>query len=516
MASISGNLRDQTGHGRAISGAEVISTNTGTNALWRIKSEANGDYLFSALPVGFYAVTISVPGFRKYVRSGIVLEVSRNARVDVVLEVGVIAEAVTIVADAPQLNLENAQLGRTVENAEVTLLPLVNRDIYALLSLTPGVELNATANTVGFRQTTAAINGSGDGGTGSVSYYLDGGSNMTGLRNTGNATPNPDAVQEFRAITNGYSAEFGRFTAGVVDVITKSGSNAFHGSLFEFLRNDVPQNANDWGSLNKPSQRRNQFGGSEGGRILRDRLFFFGSYSGLRQRLQDLPTGAVVPTSLERSGDFSASAKKPSGVGIASALISPAAIDPTAAKILSAYIPAANSPGNQWQGLAPRPSNSDDVNFKIDYFLSKQHQLTGSYFYTKGFEYQKTGGNILWSQQDYDWKQQNFNIGETWSLNPHALNQFHLTYVRNFGGRLNLPDLSLADLGSKFTIPRREVASANHGERILQSVRSDSRAGCRQQLLRRSRHGFSAEGTALLEAWLGVVAREIRAGHFAQ
>src|SRR5262249_33891789 len=126
------------------------------------------------------------------------------------------------------------------------------------------------------------------------------------------------------------------------------------------------------------------------------------------------------------------------------------------------YIPLANLPANQWQGSVPRPSNSNDVNFKIDYLASSRHQIMGSYFFTKGFEYQKLGGMtsssvstiafLPWSQQNYDWTQQNVNFGETWIMAPSAINQFHLTYVRDFGGRVNLPNLSLADLGSKFTI----------------------------------------------------------------
>jgi hypothetical protein len=114
--------------------------------------------------------------------------------------------------------------------------------------------MNTLANTVGFRQYTVSINGSGDGGAGSVAYYLDGGANMTGLRNTGNVVPNPDAVEQFRVITNSYAAEFGRFTSGVVDVVTKSGTNAWHGSLFEFLRNDK-LNATAWNALSKPPLR---------------------------------------------------------------------------------------------------------------------------------------------------------------------------------------------------------------------------------------------------------------------
>ncbi|HEY2018578.1 MAG TPA: carboxypeptidase regulatory-like domain-containing protein [Bryobacteraceae bacterium] len=507
-AGIFGTVTDRTG--AVVPGAEVVVLNTDTNFTRTAKSGAAGDYSVTALPLGPYKVEATVQGFKKYEQTGIVLDVSRNARVDVTLELGTMTEVMSVTSDAPLVNVANAQVGRTVTNLEIIQMPLVNRDLYSLLNLTPGVEMNNTANTVGFRQTTVSINGSGDGGTGSVAYYLDGGSNMTGLRNTGNATPNPDTVEEFRVITNSYSAEFGRFTAGVVDVVTKSGTNSPHGSLFEFLRNDK-LNANGWGVLSRPPQRRNQFGGAGGGPIRRDKLFVFGSYSGLRQRAQDVLNGAIVPTPAERSGDFSASAKKPSYAGIVNGVIPASALDPAAMKIVNSYIPAlSNVTGGKWQGIVPRPTDSDDVNFKLDYVASSRHQVTGSYFYTKGFEFQPAGGNIAWSQQDYTWKQQNFNAGDTWTIGPTAVNQFRATYVRNFGGRLNLPDLSLADLGSKFTIqgpktlPQITVSGfVTLSEAIQGPIAGSNYYGLRDSLtLMRGRHSIKMGADASLEKFI--------------
>src|SRR4029077_19062750 len=162
---------------------------------------------------------------------------------------------------------------------------------------------------LGFPEQRTMIHGGVDGGAGSVNYYLDGGNNMTRLRNTGNGTPNPDAISEFRVITNSYSAEFGKFAGGVVNVITKSGTNSFHGSLFEFLRNEK-MNANVWtpgGTLAKAPLRRSQYVVSAGGPIKRDKTFFFGTWSGLRQITSTLLNNAVVLTALERAGNFSQS-----------------------------------------------------------------------------------------------------------------------------------------------------------------------------------------------------------------
>src|SRR5262249_46662684 len=230
------------------------------------------------------------------------------------------------------------------------------------------------------------VNGSASG-TGSLAYYLDGGNNTSGLRNTGNSLPNPDAVQEFRGITNSYSAEFGRFAGGMVDVVTKSGSTSVQGSLFEFVANDA-LNANSWNATSKPPLRRNQFGGSFGGPLVKNRLFYFGSYSGLRQRKTDFSNTAIVPTAAERLGDFSASRIKPNdpatGLPFNGGIIPGERLDPTALNILKAAIPAANLPGSFYEATVPHPSNTDEMQFKIDHNLSAAHQLTGSYYRTKG------------------------------------------------------------------------------------------------------------------------------------
>ena len=188
------------------------------------------------------------------------------ARVDASLDVGAMTEEIDVTASAPLVNTDNAQIGRTVENSEITTLPIVGRNVYTLLNLTPGVYSTSNSIVLGYPEQRTMINGGVDGGAGSVNYYLDGGTNMTGLRNTGNIAPNPDAVEEFRVVTNSYSAEYGRFAGGVINIITRSGSNQFHGSLFEFFRNN-DLNAYPWGSLTTSPLHRNQFGGTFGGPI---------------------------------------------------------------------------------------------------------------------------------------------------------------------------------------------------------------------------------------------------------
>ena len=234
------------------------------------------------MPIGAYTVEVTATGFKKFVQKGIALDVNVNARVDASLDIGAMTEEIDVTASAPLVNTDNAQIGRTVENSEITTLPIVGRNVYTLLNLIPGVSSTSNSIVLGYPEQRTMINGGVDGGAGSVNYYLDGGTNMTGLRNTGNIAPNPDAVEEFRVVTNSYSAEYGRFAGGVINIITRSGGNDFHGSLFEFFRNN-DLNAYPWLSLTTSPLHRNQFGGAFGGPIRKNKTFFFGTYSGLRQ-----------------------------------------------------------------------------------------------------------------------------------------------------------------------------------------------------------------------------------------
>ncbi|HMI53523.1 MAG TPA: carboxypeptidase regulatory-like domain-containing protein, partial [Candidatus Saccharimonadales bacterium] len=242
-ATVLGTVTDKTG--AIVAGAKVTARNTETNLSRTVAANDQGEYRIEFLPVGSYELEVSGAGFKKAVVRGIVLQVTAEARANVQLEVGDIAESVSVSSEIPLVNTSTPELGRTIENAEIVNLPLVNRNVYALLDITPGVQRNDNSIVLGYPEQRTQINGGTDGGAGSVNYYLDGGSNMAGLRNTGNATPNPDAVEEFRVQTNSYNAEYGRFAGGVINVLTKSGTNQFHGSLFEFWRNNAI-NAHDW------------------------------------------------------------------------------------------------------------------------------------------------------------------------------------------------------------------------------------------------------------------------------
>jgi hypothetical protein len=458
--TILGGVKDA--QGAAVPGATVTATNAGTQFSRTVVTDAEGQYTLPLLPVGNYTVLVAMPGFKNFSQSGIVLEVGRNARVDATIELGNVAEVVSIVADAPLVETTTGALSRTVGQNEVLNLPLVNRDLYSLLSLTGGVTSNDNSNSLGGPEQLTTINGSSRAQMGSVNFQLDGGNNTAGLRGTGNPAPNPEAVQEFRVLTNGYAAEYGRYAAGVVDVVTKSGTNAFHGAAFEFFRNEK-LNARRWTLPGTPTAAkdpldRNQFGGALGGPLKTDRTFFFGSYSGLRQEETYYRNSAVVPTERERAGDFSLSARKPNdpltGQPFPGGLIPDARIDAAARTIQSKYVPAANLPLNFFEVSRPDPLNTDEATFKIDHRLSSSHSLAASYFFQNGTDTQPLSltGNIPWVDRDFKWKQHNLNVADSWVLGPNAVNQLRVSVMRQFGGRVNNPATSLGDLNSKFTI----------------------------------------------------------------
>lgn len=513
-ASISGTITDVTGS--AIAGATVTAINLDTNISRVVTTQADGSYSLLFMPIGRYTVEVNQAGFKKFERTGIILEVDRKARVDAILQVGAVNETVEVKGDAAMVETTVPALGLTVNNEDIEKLPLVNRDVYTLLTLTAGVDdtLQAT-DSFGAPMQVTFINGSPNSGIGSVNYNLDGGSNTNGLRNTGNSAPNPDAVQEFRVTTNSYPAEEGRFGGGTVTMVTKSGTNRFTGSLFEFLRN-TKLNANRWvpggSNLAKDPLHRNQFGGTFGGPIIKNKTFFFASYSGLRERTSIFKNDATPLTAAERTGDLSktggtAPIDPLNGQPFAGRIIPVTRIDPVVRKIMDTYLPLPNLANGKYEVQKTHPRDTDELQTKIDHNLNDAHRLTGSVFYTKGADTTGLIGNIDWVDREFHWRQYNFNAKDTWIVSPNKINEFRLAYIRNFGGRVDLPQLSLADLGSKFQIqgtpslPQIQVS----GRFNMNSALAGPVAGSNQYQVRdlfsinAGRHNIRLGGEAILE-----------------
>src|SRR5580658_3153895 len=311
--SVSGTVRDESN--AVVPSASVKATNVETGVQHQAATNGQGFYSFPNLPIGHYSVGIQKAGFQPYQRTGITLDADSALTVDAVLNVGETSDVVTVVENQTQVETTSTQIGEVITGARMTAVPLNGRSFTDLLSLQPGVApvTSITSDTV---QDVGAsvLSPSGDLNPGTISIhgqrefanvFIVNGSDSEEDVNMGTAIiPNLDSIAEFRILTSNFDAEYGEFSGGQINVITKSGSNAFHGDLFEFLRN-TDLDARNYFSPTRGTFLQNQFGGTFGGPIRRNRIFFFADYQGTRQR-QGVDTGLIpVPSTGDRSGDLS-------------------------------------------------------------------------------------------------------------------------------------------------------------------------------------------------------------------
>ena len=281
--SLTGLVSDPSG--AVVSGATVTLTNLGTNFAQTVKTDNTGVYLIKPVEPGSYSMKINAQGFAGYVQTGIVINANEYATQNVHLKIGSTGETVSVTADTELINTTTAELGSTVNEAAISELPLNGRDPSSLVLLAPGtdnvLQHGGEGIQTGFsfpNETGASANG---GRQGSTFYMLDGVTNMDNYNDLTAPFPNADATQEFKVITNNFSAQYGFSPGAVVSIVTKSGSNAFHGGAFWFVRNN-DLNASNWFSHSVDMLKRNQFGGFVGGPIKKDKLFFFANYQDTR------------------------------------------------------------------------------------------------------------------------------------------------------------------------------------------------------------------------------------------
>src|SRR5437016_2544407 len=313
-ATLSGTISDASG--AVIPGAMVSIRDTATGIVRTVNSDEAGLYTAPNLRPSSYDVTVSIPGFNTRVQSGVTLTVGAQQVLDFVMQVGQTTEAVEVTGEAPLVQLATSTLSATVESTTVRELPLNGRDWTALATLQPGVASVRSQQTPQFFQGSQGARGLGMqltiGGNRPTqnSYRLDGGL-VNDYSNAGpgsvlGANLGVDAIQEFTVLTSNYSAEYGFTSGGVINAVTKSGANAFHGSAFDFLRNDIFDAANFFNNANnlpKNPLRQNQFGASGGWRVLKDKTFLFGDYEGVR-RVRGLPiTNGLTISDAVRSGN---------------------------------------------------------------------------------------------------------------------------------------------------------------------------------------------------------------------
>jgi hypothetical protein len=433
--SVYGTVADPTG--AVIPDAAITITNDQAGIAHTVKSDASGNYLFPALPPGPYTASGGARGFSTEVEKGIHLDVAQSVNVSFVLKPGASGQTITVTAATTLVDTRESQLGETVDRQRIQDLPLDGRDVYDLVQLVPGVTNYAAGPEIGDNTGTNFVTNGIRPNFNSV--YLDGGYDDSEFRNQGNLLPNPDAIDQFRLLTSNFDAEFGRSPGGVVNVITRSGTNSFHGVIYEYLRNNV-LNAKSYFNNEVTPLKRNQFGATFGGPVKRDRLFFFISYQGLR-----IATPAVVSSSLttltplEASGDFSASAikpKLPAGTNCgttAAPVICPTAFDPVAKKLLT-YVPLENPATLQPpEQSASANTTADQGLVRVDYQLSDKHELSAMFFTSRGTSLNPTGVNQIldFSGKSSYANQSNVVVSDRWIISATKLNSLHLFYTLN-------------------------------------------------------------------------------------
>ncbi|MGB6974056.1 MAG: carboxypeptidase regulatory-like domain-containing protein [Terracidiphilus sp.] len=489
-ATALGTVYDTTG--AVIPDATVVFTQTATNFTRTTRTNGEGNFRAEFLPVGPYKVTVDASGFQKVIQSGVVLSGAEQAAISFTLKLGTQSTAIEVTGQVPLVNAGNSVLSKTIDNREIENLPSVGRDVYGLLNLTPGVQNVQNENSIGLPMEHVIINGSTDNMVGQVSYYLDGGNNMTGVRDTGNVIPNPDAIDQFNVQTNNFSAEYGRTGAGVLSVLTKSGTNTLHGSIFEFHQ-ETNFNANSYLQTSRTPEHINRFGATLGGPALRDRIFLFGSYGGLRQ-VSPQNFNTVVPDALQRVGDFSENLPTTppvTGLGACATSLSSSdksntnyggkffvcdpithqpvpgnrldldtnfVSDPVAAQVLSKNVPLPSpdrpTPDNRFIGNEGLPNTTDEYLIKGDMQLMKNHRQTLEYFQAIGSQIVLPSGSNLpgWALSNYQYRQQNANASDVWTVSPTSVNQMWFSYSRMIAGRVSSPAVSLADYGSDLNV----------------------------------------------------------------
>ena len=306
-AGITGTVTDPSG--AAISGATVIATDLDRGTEFPTKTNSDGIYAFPRVPVGRYQVKVEATGFKQFINPELTLEVNQRARLNVAMQIGAMSESVSVTSDAPLLQTDTTQVGGVMDSTTIQTMPLISRNPVALTLLTAGVTSpNPTTMNNGLRTTGGGrpyVNGNREEAN---DFLLDGADNNFTSDNLVSYQPNPDAIEEFKLITNNASAEFGNFQGGIINVVIKSGTNQYHGNVFEDFRNDklnADNWARNWQGLARQPLRWNQFGGTLGGPVKKDKLFFFMDYQGLRQATPPALSSLTVMPLAWRGGDFS-------------------------------------------------------------------------------------------------------------------------------------------------------------------------------------------------------------------
>ncbi|PYS52586.1 MAG: hypothetical protein DMG13_15755 [Acidobacteria bacterium] len=449
-AQVSGTARDQSG--AVLPGVEVTATQTDTGIRRNTLTNETGSYVLPNLMLGPYRLEAALTGFRTYVQTGIVLEVNSSAVINPVLEVGQVTDSVEVQANAVAVETRNVGIGQLIENQRILELPLNGRNAAELVLLAGAAVLLDTTGNRGFPDR-LVISTAGGLGFGSA-YSLDGIGHFDPYDGQALPLPFPDALEEFKVETSGLTAQHGRGSS--VGAVTKSGTNEFHGDLFEFVRNDL-FNARSYFAPTGSTLKRNQFGGTVGGPIAQNKVFFFGGYQGTILRQDPSDVRAFVPTAAMLAGDFTTFASQTCngrqitlGSPFVNNRINPALFSPAAMKI-AGRLPKTDDPCGEI--IFGRRSDRNDWQTagKIDYQRSDRHSLFGRHVYNHNDQphpFSSTPDNILNSDAaGFDNHAQAFTVGSTYLISPTLVHALRLGVSRVNVQRVGANFFSPSDVG---------------------------------------------------------------------
>ncbi len=460
VSQISGTVKDASGS--AIPGAQVTVTQTDTGVTRTAQTDASGIYSLPSLPLGPYRMEVKKEGFSTYVQTGIVLQVDTAPTVDPVLKVGALSESVQVEAAAAMVETHSTGVGQVVNSQDVVELPLNGREITQLITLAGGSNIvqygygqaPSSGNLVSSKNyPNEALVSVAGGMLNGTTYLLDGGTHNDVFNNLNLPLPFPDAVQEFKVETSALPAEYGQHSAGAVNVVSKSGTNEFHGDAFEFVRNG-DFNARDTFAPVGDNLKRNQFGGTLGGPIKKNKLFFFLGYQGTLIRSEPAATPAVVPTADMLLGNFQPYESQCFGgrpqtlkAPFVNNVLPPSLISPQAIAMAS-HFPVGTSPcGNvTYTQIANQDEHMGLA--KIDYQISPKQSFFARYFGTHSYTPSSfTGTELSVQNAGTDDEVNTLVLGDTYVFSPSALNTFHATLDRDGITKFQVPIITPASIG---------------------------------------------------------------------
>ncbi|MGH9342995.1 MAG: carboxypeptidase regulatory-like domain-containing protein [Terriglobia bacterium] len=451
--TIDGTVVDASG--AAVSKADVTLSGMNTGRIWKTTTSPEGYFAFQDLQPGRYSVNITAPGFKALLLQPLVLTVGQTMTLHPSVALGTITQRVQVVGTPPPVDTESASVSQLVDTHSIEQLPLNGRNALQLVSLVPGVVSTGSAGQFGATQVTFSSSGGRDI---DMNFQLDGGFNMDSFYGVANEYPNPDALQEFSVGARNYSAAFGRGSTSV-SAVTKSGTNEFHGSAFEFVRN-TDFDSRPFFAAARSAFKRNQFGGTIGGPIIKNKLFFFVSYQGTEVRGSPGNQTYTTLTSEERGGDFSALLNQSEPVqlidpktknDIPGNVIQPSMIRPYALNFMQNFLPSPNYGANQYIFIPENKESQHQVITRVDYSLTANDHIAARYFLND--VPQITQANGSGSAIDSDWvsnlptRFQNTTLIYTHVFSPVMVNDARATYDRSSFGLIPLKKFSLTGIG---------------------------------------------------------------------